>query len=380
MKRKTGLRQIRILTGMLLTAFLYWSAVTGSALVNKRADVVTIQLDGQKLDAASAQELCQQELSAEEPLELNCWGETGKTVVESRENGQSASVSLLYTGEKSGLIVPGTEILSWKEDGCFFDKKTAADLFGSEKAAGQIIWCGDRKYTVCGTFESFRNLMLCRVHKEDGAVLTAISCRVPELSGAASCVQEFMMRRNLAGEILDFTFLAYLSHDLLLLLPLCLGIRLLQMISSAAASQDTQGWFPSEKNSFSLLDAFGQDRRRWSHREESSVPLSDTAVRKSNSPEKEKILFRTFLRCLQLILVVGIFVFLWANIRIPSDMIPSRWSDFSFWGTWWETRKENLLLLLRTAQGEAQTMLLWSFCRSVCADAGAAICLLLNLY
>ena len=340
MKWKTGLRWFRILTGMLLTAFLYRSAITNSVLVNERADVVTIRLDDHKLDVADAQELCRQELSAEEPLELNCWGEAGKTVVESWENGQSASVSLLYTGEKAGLVVPGTEILSWKEDGCFLDKKTAADLFGSEEAAGQIIWRGDRKYTVCGTFESFRNLMLCRAHKEDGAVLTAISCRVPELSGAASCVQEFMMRRSLTGEVLDFTFLAYLSHDLLLLLPLCLGIRLLQMISNT----DVQEGFRSKKNSFSLSLSWA------------------------------------FLRCLQLILIVGIFVFLWANIRIPSDMIPSRWSDFSFWGTWWETRKENLLLLLRTAQGEAQTMLLWNFCRSVCADAGAVICLLLSLY
>ncbi len=338
MRWGTGLRRAGIAAAVLLAAFWYRSAAKSSALVNERADIVMIRLGGQNLDIAGAQELQEQELSAEQPLELNFWGEAGETLAESRENGQRAAVSLLYTGEKTGLIIPGTEVLSWKEDGCFLDRKTAAALFGSERAAGQAIWCGERRYTVCGTFESFRNIMLCRARREDGAVLTAISCRVPRMSGAASCVEEFLMRRNLAGEFADFTFLAYLSHDLLLLPPVCLGIRLLQMISGAIACG-------------------GRAR--------------------AGQPVEEKGSFLPLLRCLRMLLTAGILLFLWKNVRIPADMIPSRWSDFSFWGTWWEEQRKNLLFLLHAAQGEAQVNLLWNFCRFVCADAAAAVCLLL---
>ena len=335
MKRKKGLRWFRILAGMLLAALLYRAAAAESARVNERADITVIQMKARGLTAADAGEIQERELEAEEPLELNFWGEAGERTVTSRVNGKSEPVSLLYTGEKSGLVLPGTEILSWKENGCCLDKKTADALFGTEEAAGQTVWMGEKEYTVCGTFESFRKLVLCRARREDGAVLTAISCRVPKEDGAASRVQEFMMRQNLAGEVTDLTFLAYLSRNLMLLLPVCLGIRLLQMISRAiSGAEETQT--NGKRDTFAL-------------------PL----------------------RCLRLILIVGICVFLWENIRIPSDMIPSRWSDFSFWGTWWETQKENLLRVFFMAQGETQVMFLWNFCRFVCASAGAVFCFLL---
>lgn len=375
MRQRTGIRKPGMLVGMLLAALLYRAAVLAGAPVSEMAEIAVILLDGQKLNAAEAREIQEQELTADEPLELNCWGEAGTAAAESPGNGQRAEVSLIYAGEKTELIIPGTEILAWEENGCFLDKETADALFGSVQAAGQIIRCRDREYTVCGTFESFRRLMLCRARKEDGAVLTAISCRISGTSGAASCVQEFMMRRSLAGKLIDFTFLAYLSHDLLLLLPVCLGIRLLQMISAAIAHEGTCGG-QAGKEKGPLLPSDTEEDPAW--REQTDRKRSRFQIPGVSAEQGTKA--RLFLCCLWLFLAAGILLFLGMNIRIPSDMIPSKWSDFSFWGTWWETQRENLLCMIRMEQGEMQTRLLWDFCRSVCADAGAVISMLLFMY
>ncbi len=74
--------------------------------------------------------------------------------------------------------------------------------------------------------------------------------------------------------------------------------------------------------------------------------------------------------CTALLFVMAALLFLTLreHLQIPSDMIPTRWSDFSFWPQWWTEQKKNLLRLLGSAQGERQLEALWSFGRSVLCD------------
>ena len=54
-------------------------------------------------------------------------------------------------------------------------------------------------------------------------------------------------------------------------------------------------------------------------------------------------------------------------------MIPSRWSDFGFWGDWWERQKKNLLLLFSAPLGEAQLTAVWNLLRSSLCSLAAAV-------
>ena len=76
--------------------------------------------------------------------------------------------------------------------------------------------------------------------------------------------------------------------------------------------------------------------------------------------------------------VAALFVAFRKNLQIPTDMIPTRWSDFSFWPQWWAGQKANLLQLLGSAQGEMQLEALWSFglsltCSILAIGAGASL-------
>ena len=55
------------------------------------------------------------------------------------------------------------------------------------------------------------------------------------------------------------------------------------------------------------------------------------------------------------------------------ELIPSRWSDFSFWGTLWEQQEKNILLALSTALGERQLQVLSGLLRICFYNLFAAV-------
>lgn len=327
------MKWFRNLAAILLTGVLYLLAVQSSIRVKETSDIITILLKGQKMDAGQAADVQQRELEEKNPLEINCWAEAGEITAECRENGHSIRALLILTGEKSELIVPESHVLAWQENGCFVDRVTASELFGTEQAAGQILWCGGQAYTVCGTFESLRRTVLRRADKADGQILTTVSCRISEESSAADSAEAFLMRHGLSGTCIDFTYFGCLSQDILLLLPLCLAVRLLSGIKRSGRE------------------------------------LSDSLA----SAEAHA----SYIRCivmyvLPVLSAAAILWFMWKQFRVPRDMIPTVWSDFSFWENWWKTQRTNLVSICATAQGEAQLMMLYSFFRSVCCAIGAS--------
>jgi len=77
------------------------------------------------------------------------------------------------------------------------------------------------------------------------------------------------------------------------------------------------------------------------------------------------------------LILVGLL--LWRGIVIPPEMIPSRWSDFSFWGSLWESQAENFRCMLFTPLGGRQLQILLNMVKSMGSSmlaaflAGAAV-------
>ncbi len=63
------------------------------------------------------------------------------------------------------------------------------------------------------------------------------------------------------------------------------------------------------------------------------------------------------------LVLVGLL--LWRGCVIPPEMIPSRWSDFSFWGSWWESQTENFRCMLFTPLGGRQLQILLNMVKSM---------------
>lgn len=313
-----------------IMAGCYFLAVFCLGGVEKASGIVTVMLEGEPLAGKAAQEILVREEEQEDFVQSCFWGELPGMELKCRETGKSSRVLTIVTKGNPELVMSGTVALSWQEDGCFLDTQTAADLFGTQQAAGQQVWCQEKSYTVCGTFESLRRVMVRQAVSQDGACLDTISLRVPKeeaadawslqvIKSSAGSAEQFLMRNALSGETAEFTLPGVVARDLLLILPLFLAVAILCFFLKAG---------------------------------------------KNASAAWEKCV--CFAAAFFIILAA-----LWLAaryLRIPQDMVPSKWSDFSFWSDWWNRQRQNLLRILGSAQGEMQLMLLWNLLVSFMAN------------
>lgn len=370
--------KIRVLLRWMAAILLYLAAIRYSVLAQGQAGTVTAVLHDAKLSAKQAQEICRQEAEQENANYLCFWGEQPDTVAECRDTGKSSTVNMVLAQGSYELVMEGAGALAWEENGCLIDTATAAKLFGTEQADGQKLWCNDRENTVCGTFTSLRPMLIRRAEVDDGDILGMVSAAgaKKESSGTGNtltseAMAQLLMRYGLAGDVISFLFLCDFVHTLLLILPLICAFRLLVILWCAISTGSTSG-----AEQFRALSGAEQSHvsiGSLSGIKQSSVSiggLSDigqsrestaSGIEQSHATSSGAFISRRIvLIAIGALILATSFYLIRKEFRIPADMIPTRWSDFSFWAAWWETQRRNLLLILGSAQGEAQLMTVWN--------------------
>ena len=301
---------------MLLAAVvLYLWAVSFCQLAKEDANLTYIVLS-QSIDAAVAEEIFEQETMLEDSVGFCFWGEAAAQTVSCRETGGMAEVTqVLLSGNPEVL---GAGILAWHK-GCFLDEVTAEKLFGTADCGGQTLWQGDIPYRVFGTISTLQPTMLTVAAEKDGAVLNRCVLSVTAEQGE-QIASQFLMRWGLQGEMIGFYPLWAAVHNFLLILP----------------------------GSLLLTSLVYGIRRFWA----------------LAFPNRVKI-------GILLVGEVGLLIFLCGQIIILPDMIPSRWSDFSFWGNWLEAQKENIQLVLLTPMGERHLQMMLDMVKSILSSTAA---------
>ena len=300
---------------ILIAAVLYLWAIFFCQSAKEDANLTYIVLS-QSIDATAAEEIFAQETMLEDSVGFCFWGETVAQTVSCRETGGMAEVTqVLVSGNPEVL---GAGILAW-QNGCFLDEATAQNLFGTADCGNQTVWQGDIPYRVFGTISTLQPTMLTVAAEKDGADLNRGVLSGPTEQGAHTASQ-FLMRWGLQGELIGFYPLWVAVHNFLLILP---GILLLMAL------------------------IYGIRKFR-------ALPFPDRI--------KAGIL---------LVGEVGLLIFLCGQISILPDMIPSRWSDFSFWGNWLEAQKENIQMVLLTPMGERHLQLMLNMVKSILSSTAA---------
>ncbi|MCD7954565.1 MAG: hypothetical protein LUG93_02160 [Lachnospiraceae bacterium] len=384
---------------LMLVAVLLVTAVRHFDLVQDSRGTVTIVLDGMALSAAEAEAICQNEAEQDEPLSVCFFGE--QTVqVTCEENGKNASVTLILAVGNPTLLAEGGTALNWMEDGCLIDQDTASSIFGTSRTSGQYLQISGAAYQVCGTFESelpvvIRNAAASDENALTQAVLKASSSDNDNLSGKA---EQFLTRHSLSGTVVSIDHLTVFVGDLLLLVPLALLGRLVGTIMKEKDSRSCR-----KEDRSAQGGAVARKKRRMNGHTEDGIPTGNQAKGaaspeksfakgaaspgksfakgaaspgKSLSEETENSYAENLIRIGRMgLLFASAFATFWLAFhyfKIPSDMIPTRWSDFSFWDTWLEEQKKNILLLLTTPLGKIQTQLLWNCLLSLSGTLAAA--------
>lgn len=300
---------------------LYGFAIFFCRSAKKDADLTYIVLS-QNLGAASAQEIFAQEQLLADSVGFCFWGEAAAQRVTCRETGGMAQVTLVLLSGNPELM--GAGALAW-QNGCFIDEGTAQKLFGTKLCGGQTLWLDDVPYQVLGTIRTDQPTMLTAAEEKDGRLLNRCILWVPAESGR-QIASQFLMRWGLQGKVIDFYPLWVMCHNLLLLLP---GILLIAVFIHCA--KRVRRIFSEQDVSFSLLPVL-----------------------------LKPMLF--------LLAEVCLFAFLGSRILIPEDLIPSRWSDFSFWGKWLENQKDNFRLVMLTPMGNTHLQMMLDMVKSLVSN------------
>jgi len=305
-------------------AVLYVWALSFCRLAGEGQELVYMALE-QTVDTPLAEEIFRREGEEEAPAAFCFWGETRNQRVSCRETGASAQVTAVFLSGNPELVGAGS--LAW-QDGCLLDEETARALFGTAQCGGQLLWYGERACPVLGTLSALEPTVVMAAREEEALDRCVLSA--PAEKGKA-LGEQFLMRWGLQGTVLEFFPLLALTKDLLLLFPGVLVLFFGGILSKACRK----------------------------------LPL----FREKTQPEWTIPAAKVF--------SLGVFVLtlwlLFRNLTIPPDLIPSRWSDFSFWGNWWNSQKENFRRLLFTPLGGKRLQMLLNMVKSMGSSIAAAL-------
>lgn len=318
-KRKKGVGRYWKYIKLCAALLLYLAAVRSNAHVQARAGYAAAFLNDRAVTATEAEQICEAEAEQEYPAAICFFKEQPDTSLFCRETGEASVVNQIRIIGNAELLMYGSNALSFRKNGCYLDTATVRVLFGTDKVAGQTVRGGDQSWQVLGVFDSLQKEMLCVA--EEKMLLDRILLLSSDYGRGRDELEQLLLRNGLGGDVVDFTVVTALVQDLLLIVPLLLLARAAKWL---------------------IKDLPGTGLR-----------LAATVV----------------------FGLAGLW-YLTGNLHIPPDLIPTRWSDFSFWSTTWMQQRQNFLLILKSAAGEASLGLLW---HAMCAvlENLLAVCLLL---
>lgn len=321
MERKKNIRWAVLAAAVLLYLGSLWTWKKTKAYDNLVPLVLSRPIsaeDGQRIWDAEGEE--------EEPMGFCFWGETGEQMVSCGETGGAARVNRIVLLGNPELLGAGG--LAWR-DGCLVDLATAQALFGTDRCENQNLIVGEQVLPVVGICDDARPAMVSRAEGTQ-AVLNRCVLAIPSAQGRV-LGEQFLMRWGLEGTVLDFYPFQALCRNLLLLFP---GVLL-----------GSLGFFLEKERKNLTLECI---------RSRKQLPLLGKSL-------------------LGIAILLGSLWLLGRQVTIPRDMIPSRWSDFSFWSQWWESQKENLQRILTTPLGSQWLQMQANMVKSMVCSTGSAI-------
>ena len=309
-----GFRKILQLFTLII---LYGAAVFFCFSAKGYADNAYLLLE-ESIDPTRAEEIFAQESAMAEPIGFCFWGEADTVYLSCTATGGIAEAKHFLICGNPELL--GAGVLAWQE-GCFLDQKTAQCLFGTDDCHAQLIQVEDRQYSVLDSLSTAQPTVLRNAEAADGAVLTRCVLASPAECGEEEASQ-FMIRWGLRGSTIDFYALWAVIFNMLLILPTLLVLHF-------------------------VVYGIGK-------------------FRSSAFPGRMKYL-------LLLIGLIGMLFGIWKQVIILPDMIPNRWSDFSFWGRWWDGQWKNFQMVLRTPMSEAHLQMMLDMVKSIVSTTAALL-------
>lgn len=268
-------------------------------------------------------------------LDFCIWGQEENVVVENESLSVSTQADTILLCGNPGLLFENCS-LPVREDvkGCVIDEKTAWELFGSSQVVGKEISCEGKIYIVRSVIPGKERIIAFQVQRDkkesqkesaeskqempdspQERPFNRVTLSKPGDQSIYDLQTAWNNQYGLSAAVLDTELMRGISGVCLLLIPLSACIFFWMYLYHQYKIQD-----------------------RW----QGKAVAAGTA----------------------LCLLVLFLIFLKKWVQIPDDYIPTKWSDFSFWTSLWETKTEAAKLLIQIPKTDLDYRWISSFFQS----------------
>lgn len=288
-------RLILLLAGMLglLSLWMFRQGTSALGKLSEAGEKVSV-VCRRKVPSQDAWEILE-ETDPEETFWPVFWMECEGVQARCGLTGKSVSVCLICTAGNAELLFPGGNALDVGDaKGCLVDQDTARELFGSGAVIGQILDVEGEDYEIRGVLEGQKGTVV--IQKTEETAFDTVTAAAGEKRQEE--IRELLEGRyGIQGDLEEWGLLCGMAKLVLYLFPLAVLVTVLGQIMKSSREAAGRG---------------------------------------------EKLFWRI---CFWAGLLGGLC---WTavRVRIPSDMIPSTWSDFGFWENLWEEKIRALSFLL----------------------------------
>ncbi len=320
----------RCVNGMLAGAFFllacwgYLESVLFTETLQQKNNSVIIQNEAVPLTRRQVQDMRSIEEKQENAFDFAAWTQQNGIWLET-EFGSGEEASAVILCGQSEVIFPESVGLQAEDlSGCLIDEKTALTLFGSANVVGMPILYNGTEKTIRGILRDVENTVVLQT-AEDEMGFPYVTVRCNSQQSRRQVENEFMARHALNGKVIRMETISGIANVLTVCFPVAVGVWVIRMAVRVL-------------------------RKRTG------------AVRKNGADKKDGRFERMMALCVCTAAAAACCWVLVTHLRIPADMIPTKWSDFSFWSNWWEKERESLLILLLSEKQKPMQSWLEDFC------------------
>lgn len=313
-----------ILTGLLLLGA--WSAFLDMKQYQSLYYVGTGEETGIAFDEAYTYQ--QQQMEAEEgkPYAVLFWTIEGFGSLKSSALETEVQTQAIALCGRSDLLLKDSFRLDYDDRRlCIIGSMDAYELFGGTDVKGISVLYEDRAYRIVGVTEQAEHLFLYQAETEGGASFdrAVVSCGDPQ---QRSMIRNSFESSFTVGNYMENTFLSWLMQIFVSIVP----VAILAL------------W---AKRFFSI----GKRERR---------PMFFAAGAA----------------------LVGAIAILILLIGYPADMIPISWSDFSFWSEMLNSKKESLLMFIKSEKTDLDVAYLMLIVKILCYNMLAIMSFIFTMW
>jgi len=309
---------IRNLFMLGLMIFCFGLTLIYSSRFQQKNEVYMLYKENEFINGVRAIQMQTSEREEAVPISFTTWGVQEGIELRNKNLERTTRADAIVICGSPALLLESSGYLDIDDKkGCLISSDTAFELFGSTDIIGKSIEYSEREFIIRGILKDGKDTIIHQADSKTEAVMDAAAVHIPENKTAESIMQVFRERYGMKGNEVAIDTFSRSAKTAAMALPLLMGCCV-------------------------------------------CFPLLKSAYRQKNYP------FLCGICLLGAILYMTLFLWICEfMLEIPADIVPTKWSDFDFWGELFSRKKEELMTLLQMEIREPERVIFEPFLETV---------------